>query len=536
MAIFPVITVSGINYEAPETFKKVLRFSDGNEQSLHYLSALTNAKLTLILDFINQNEVSELLKFWDIVGGLTGSFTLPDEIFKQPTIIKSLINTQNVYWKFENVISVETIVASSVRGLFKTSIKLVSVPTNISVQRLTIYSGLDVMAIDVYFCETIAVQDYQAPVTISNANVLYSEQVINFTTGSIFKFINNAWQKYTPGNGTVFIHKRDETAYQYIDGNLIGYTHNNFKNPVSITNATPSVNSSSGALIVSGGVGVSGSVYSNGVDTSGYRSFTVGGNVNTFYPVQIKLIQPSNLTGSGKCQIYRSSLQTPITNAGTFNLEFRFQPYNYGNQVSIIDEIKYEYSLGTYTNAVGDIRDGTTTSSGNDCIVWLRGNLNYNLKSLDAGQHWEIVNSNPNGTSISDSSGFTHNPTTVQTDLILNANWRTLTLQNGSSNYSADYHPARAIKKQNGDVEIQGTIQIPSKPSLLTTIATLPVGMRTSKRLIFNGVAANVNITGTLSLIRFFILPTGEIIYENLNYTDESAIYVFSINFIFSTK
>lgn len=537
MAIFPNIKVSGINFEPPEVIKNTLIFSDGNRQELYFLPGLYNAKLTLLLDFINENEVSELLRFWDTVGGMSGTFTLPDSIFTQPNIIKSFINYPNLYWKFDEQITIDTIVATSVRSLWKTQVRLSSVVSQITIENLVIYSPLPIDNMNnVFFCETISVQDYEAPITINNLNVLYNEHVISYTTGSIFRFENGAWTTYTPENGTIYIHRSNETCYQYIDGNMRMYINSNFIYPVNIQNTTAATSSDTGALKIAGGLGVSGSIFSKNIDLSGHAEFSVGGISTTFYPVRFQLIQPSALAGSGRIQIYRSDLSIPNLPSGTFNLEFDFTPRNFGNQISRIDAIEYDFfnSASTLSNAVADIVDGSTSSGNSDFIVWLRGNLPYHIRTLNPGQYIKVLNRNASGTSIQDSSGVTHQPRTTQSDLILNVNWRSLTPLNGWFNAGSGYQTLRAIKKPDDTIEIQGLLSINSVPSLNTVIFNLPSGMRPAANLLFFNTAGTNNNEGTFD---FTIQSNGDVLFQGTDFSLSGMTYLtVSVNVNFSVK
>src|SRR5690606_22700307 len=84
--------------------------------------------------------------------------------------------------------------------------------------------------------------------------------------------------------------------------------------------------------------------------------------------------------------------------------------------------IHYQIGNGSpYNDPVGDIADGSTSGSGRDLIVWLKGGATYHWCNLDPAGPWTLTDGNPGGTSITDSSGNVRSPITSQSTLIQNA-------------------------------------------------------------------------------------------------------------------
>jgi hypothetical protein len=150
-------------------------------------------------------------------------------------------------------------------------------------------------------------------------------------------------------------------------------------------------------------------------------SFTVGGNSTSYYPVRFRNDAPGTSVPS-RLMIYRSNVHTDGSWYGTFQLEISFHPSNWGHFLGQIEKIIYQTGAGSpYNDPVGDIADGSLNGSGDDLIVWLKGGATYEWRNLDVTGPWTLIDGNPGGTSITDSSGNIRNPITSQSTLILNA-------------------------------------------------------------------------------------------------------------------
>jgi len=167
-------------------------------------------------------------------------------------------------------------------------------------------------------------------------------------------------------------------------------------------------------LDVAGGAFISGSV-------GAWGSFTVGGTSDTFYPVQFRSDPPYGYSGSNDLMIYRPNVHENGMWQGTFFFKLSFHPTNWGHFGAQIEKIEYRTGGGSpYNDPVGDVTDGSTQSGGRDVIIWLKGGATYKWRTLNGGG-WTLLNGNPEGTSIVDSSGITHDPITSQSTLIENA-------------------------------------------------------------------------------------------------------------------
>ncbi|RLG75407.1 MAG: hypothetical protein DRO12_05540 [Thermoprotei archaeon] len=160
----------------------------------------------------------------------------------------------------------------------------------------------------------------------------------------------------------------------------------------------------------------------NDSDFLRYGTFTVGGSSNQFYPVQFRNEARGGTSTSSRLQIYRPNTHQDGSWYGTFNFIISFHPTNWGHFGNQIEWILYQTgSGGPYNDPVGDVADGSTASSGRDLIVWLRGGATYHWRNLEPTGRWTLLNGNPDGTSITDSSGNTRNPISSQSSLIQKA-------------------------------------------------------------------------------------------------------------------
>ncbi|XZF63852.1 MAG: beta strand repeat-containing protein [Gloeotrichia echinulata DVL01] len=260
-----------------------------------------------------------------------------------------------------------------------------------------------------------------------------------------------------------------------------------------------------------------------------YGNFFVGGNDNTFYPVQFRPNQFTFNPSNQKIRIYRTDIHEDSYAKGSFSIDFSFTPSGWGNQYPKIEVI--DYTVGDtnfaglnslHSDPVANIIDGSYASAGNDVIVWLRGNATYHWMTTEANVSWTLLNPNSSGTSITDSSGGTQSPTTVQSDLILNAKgWRQLSLLNGWANFGSEYQNL-SVKKNGNIIKIQGLITCGS-PLSDTNLAVLPSGMRPTFRQIFLEKDSNNNLSRidilTQGDIRwvFYISGSGNIDYLPIN-------------------
>lgn len=214
----------------------------------------------------------------------------------------------------------------------------------------------------------------------------------------------------------------DSLSTNYVDIN---------QNSVTLRQSTTSTSSSTGTLIIpgSGGIGVGGNIYADGkiytnnIDVCNFGRFIVGGTTSNYYPVLFRSsinTLHDNLCGRQRLHIFRSSLHNTFTNAGTFDLSFSFQPTNYGNNISVIDNISYKTGNGINNDPVADIVDCTSQSGVSEVCVWLKGGLMYFWNCPEAGTSWYVFDNNPSGTNLTNSSGTTCSVRSTQSSLITN--------------------------------------------------------------------------------------------------------------------
>ncbi len=107
-----------------------------------------------------------------------------------------------------------------------------------------------------------------------------------------------------------------------------------------------------------------------------YGSFTVGGSSSSYYAVQfvnnVTSYGAPNGSNTSDLVIYRSNTHENGSLYGTFNLMLSFHPTNWGHFNGQIEKLIYQTGSGSpYNDPVGDITDGSSTSGGDDLIVWL---------------------------------------------------------------------------------------------------------------------------------------------------------------------
>jgi hypothetical protein len=162
----------------------------------------------------------------------------------------------------------------------------------------------------------------------------------------------------------------------------------------------------------SGYITSSGSASSAGTITGRQRgSFTVGGNVNTFYPVAFQI--GSGATGEqgiSVLQIERGGYDEPgYSNYtfSTFHCRIRAKADGWGYGASYV-----QVEANAYTTPM--LAEVTQQNQTSQLIVWLRGGCSYRWMDIEGG--WSLNFSNPSGGNYSTFNGnAVYSPTTTNT-------------------------------------------------------------------------------------------------------------------------
>lgn len=117
---------------------------------------------------------------------------------------------------------------------------------------------------------------------IKNSTVTITNDIFN-TTGATTLSIRSNTMSFTPASAAQLT-----ASYSFVVGNgftyasLLNITHSSITSskPLSITDSTSSSSASTGALIVTGGVGIGGSIYMTGTTTCARFSSTASGSVS----------------------------------------------------------------------------------------------------------------------------------------------------------------------------------------------------------------------------------------------------------------
>ena len=116
--ILPSLPVSRIeNIKLADYPIQILQFTDGNQQrvSVSMNNCQVGSTMTVVYENLNSYQVRVFSDFYNSIGGLGGSFTLPPEIWQ-------FDNMREGIWKLNEVSKVETKISSSKYGRFKLSI------------------------------------------------------------------------------------------------------------------------------------------------------------------------------------------------------------------------------------------------------------------------------------------------------------------------------------------------------------------------------------------------------------------------------
>jgi hypothetical protein len=128
--VFPSITPSRIEGVTLPPFKANRnKFDDGNSQRILQSFSGVKMGMTLVYENLSADEVAVFINFWRLSQGSRIPFIIPASIFIDPPAFISAIAAQGstTYWRFSETYNIETEFATSTRGLYNTSIKIVSV-------------------------------------------------------------------------------------------------------------------------------------------------------------------------------------------------------------------------------------------------------------------------------------------------------------------------------------------------------------------------------------------------------------------------
>ena len=215
-------------------------------------------------------------------------------------------------------------------------------------------------------------------------------------------------------SGTMFSHGSMSDAIGYNGsygtyiGSPVGGTYYLYANGTFFDNGTIRT------LIHSGNIGSQSVSYASsaGTTTGRYRgAFTIGGNVNTFYPVAFQIGSGSTTEqGISVIQIERGGYDEPgYSNYtfSTFHCRIRAKADGWGFGASYV-----QVEANSYTQPM--LANVTQQNQTSQLIVWLRGGCSYRWLDIEGG--WSINFANPSGTSYSTFNGNSvYDPTTTNT-------------------------------------------------------------------------------------------------------------------------
>lgn len=123
LGVLPSIEPTAIaQIKAAPYNKEELIFSDGNRQSIRYRRTQAGRSLTIDYQAITHNDLEIIVNFWK-QHGTSELFVLPPEvaIFSRYRVTGTELN----YWRMSQPPSLDTVVATSIRGVYNTSITII---------------------------------------------------------------------------------------------------------------------------------------------------------------------------------------------------------------------------------------------------------------------------------------------------------------------------------------------------------------------------------------------------------------------------
>ena len=150
-------------------------------------------------------------------------------------------------------------------------------------------------------------------------------------------------------------------------------------------------------------------------------SFTVGGDLNTFYPTIWKDV--SWAIGPVELEINRANTHTDSQWRGSLISKFRFHITNWGHGSNFIDaDIRHGKNP-----FIAGYKDISLNNSSGSIIIWLRGGgTTYSYRSFNANVETPVIyDGTSNSLPYTDPSGSAHNSTTKINEQ-LNQNGKTL--------------------------------------------------------------------------------------------------------------
>lgn len=115
--------------EMPAYKQNINRFDEGTEQRIKTSHSGVGTKLVFSYEKINDSDARTIMQFWQVSRGKEIPFTLPAIIIKHPTVILNAINSlgSTTFWRFSEAPQIETVVATTARGLYNVDITIQSV-------------------------------------------------------------------------------------------------------------------------------------------------------------------------------------------------------------------------------------------------------------------------------------------------------------------------------------------------------------------------------------------------------------------------
>lgn len=117
------------SFEMPAYKQNINRFDEGTEQRIKTSHSGVGTKLVFGYEKINDTTVRTIMEFWQRSRGKEIPFTLPTTIIKHPAVMLTALNSlgSTTFWRFSEAPSIETVVATTARGLYNVDITIQSV-------------------------------------------------------------------------------------------------------------------------------------------------------------------------------------------------------------------------------------------------------------------------------------------------------------------------------------------------------------------------------------------------------------------------
>ena len=248
---------------------------------------------------------------------------------------------------------------------------------------------------------------------------------INYTAPYVYVTVNGVTidsSEYSAGSGTSIVLTTPANLNDIVD--ITGYVQNNSTNAVyTITNTTESTSTSTGALIVYGGVGVGGDLWANNIYTTGDR-VSIGGNAGQIsqnsYSVAVGYDAGQTNQGVGSTAIgadagneYQGNFAVAVgIDAGRFSQNSwsiaigpaAGRDYQQNNAIAVGNSAG-QISQSFWSVAIGDNAGQTNQGAGAVSVGAYAGYLNQQKLAIGIGTGSGAENQNTSAIAIGTSSG-----------------------------------------------------------------------------------------------------------------------------------